>query len=189
MDFHHNSPWKPNQQHAAIMLASGATVVAAAKKLRLNKRTIYYWLTDDEFKRYVNKLRGALMDESMGIIASITTKAARTLDKLLDNPEPAVQLKAANSIFDTAFKMREHVEFDQRIAAVEGRHGLDPEIAPRTGGEANGDGGISDDEFADLFPAKPNDDDERMGSRLRVDRGNGRKPGRNGHAGGNTTVP
>ncbi len=179
MDFHLDSPLKPNQQHAAIMLASGATIVAAAKKLRLNKRTIYYWLTDDEFKRYVNKLRAMAFDESMGVLVSIATKAALKLGELLDSPNELVVLRAARMIFDVAFEHLDHAELDERLSVIESRYECERRLG--TGG---GNADIPD-EFADVFPViKSNDDDYRMEGRIRERSRSGDRSRRNGHANG-----
>ena len=82
-------------------------------------------------------------------------------------------------ILDMALKMREHVELEQRISAIEKQGG----IADTADANGNGDGDI-DALYAELFPrsASADDDDGGWDRRLRRERSicNGHRPRRNG---------
>jgi uncharacterized Zn finger protein len=122
MDFPENSGWKANQEHAALLLASGSTVEAAAEKVEVTTRTIYNWLCVDEYKTYVDQLRIAMLSEALGVLTAAATSSARTMVELLTDEESSIRLRASQAILDTIGKLREHIEFDRRISALEGRH-------------------------------------------------------------------
>ena len=172
------SSWKPNQHHAALMLASGSTITEAANKVRVHKRTIYNWLNNHDFKFYVDRLRSTMLDESFGVLVSTMTRAVQTLSKLLDDPNSRVQLRAAVAIIDTAIKMRECLELDRRFKEIEKQVGI-----ADTPDKAS-DNGDNDDLYAELFPlfASADDDDGGWDRRLRRERSicNGQRPRRNG---------
>ena len=54
------------------------------------------------------------------MLTASTPEATRTLLSLLDQSNPAtVRLGAARTILEKAMGMREHVEFDERLTAME----------------------------------------------------------------------
>jgi excisionase family DNA binding protein len=122
-----DSPWKASQQHAAIMLAAGLTITEAANNVHVHKRTIYNWLCNGEFKLYVDKLRAAMLGEALRVLTRAATQSARTMVELLEDTESSIRLRAAQAILDTIGKLREHIEFDRRIAALEDGHELEIE--------------------------------------------------------------
>jgi hypothetical protein len=120
------SGWRPKQQFAAIALAGGATLAETARQVEISELQIYTWMCNKEFKAYVDKLRAAMLNEALGMLTKAATEAARTMVELLGDSESSVRLRASQAIFDTIEKLREHIEFDGRIAALEARD--EPEI-------------------------------------------------------------
>jgi hypothetical protein len=105
-NYHLDSRWKVVQHQVAMMLGTGHTIADAAKKANITSRTIYRWLDDHDFKRFVEGMKSKAFDEAMGIIANTTTKAAQKLSSLIDSQDESIGLRASSEVFGTAFKGR-----------------------------------------------------------------------------------
>jgi hypothetical protein len=134
--------WRPKQQFAAIALAGGATFAETAKQVKISERQIYNWMCNQEFRLYVDKLRSGMVNEALGMLTRAATESARTMVELLKDKESSIRLRAAQAVIHTIARLREHIEFERRIAALEARHDLESEV------EAGGEGG---DDPADVF--------------------------------------
>jgi hypothetical protein len=126
--------WNAKQERLALALAAGWGVKAAADEVKVGERTAHTWLGDPEYRAFVVNLRGRLLDEAVGRLADTAGKAVQTLCDLLDDPKGNVRLRAALGILDALLKAREHVEFEGRIARLEGM--ADAAGAARPGQEA-----------------------------------------------------
>ena len=77
-------------------------------------------LDDADFRRRVSEVRGQLFAVAMGKLAAVAGKAADTLENLLDDADrDATRLGAAKAILEIGQRLRESVELEQRIAALE----------------------------------------------------------------------
>jgi len=103
-----------------LELASGSTVREAAKRTGVGERTVYRRLDDAAFRRRVSEARGELFSAAMGRLAAVATKATDTLERLMTSPKDAVALGAARSVLELGQRLRESVELEQRITALEG---------------------------------------------------------------------
>lgn len=107
---------------AAAVLAAGSTREAAAKASGLSARTISRRLAEPGFQAVVADLRAQALDRASGILADSATLAARTLRDLLEpTAQDTVRLAAARGILDAILRIRECVEFERRLSALEGR--------------------------------------------------------------------
>jgi hypothetical protein len=129
-----SATWNAKEQRLALFLASGRGIKAAAEEVRIGERTAHKWLEDPEYRAFVAALRGRLLEEAVGRLADAAGKAVQTLCDLLDDPKSHVRLRAALGVLDTLLKVREHVEFEGRIARLEGM--ADAAGAARPGPEA-----------------------------------------------------
>jgi hypothetical protein len=112
--------WNAKQERLALLLASGRTIKASAKEIKVGERTAYTWLADARYRALVAALRGRLLDEAVGRLADAAGKAVATLCDLLDDRSSNVRVRAALGVLDTLLKVREHVEFEGRLARLEG---------------------------------------------------------------------
>jgi hypothetical protein len=138
--------WEAKQGRLAILLAQGQTIKEAAAELRIGERTAYTWLADRRFEAHVSDVRSRMLDAALGRLADSATRAVDTLVDLLENGRDSVRVRAALGILDTMTRMREHVEFERRLLALEAEH------ASRTDQEAvsagtNGSGPSGDEEW------------------------------------------
>jgi hypothetical protein len=102
-----------------LALAAGRTVREAAELAGVGERTVTRRLADPDFRRQVAEARSAMMDRALGKLADATSDAVATLKDLLDAASETARLGAAKSILELSTKLRETVELEQRIAALE----------------------------------------------------------------------
>jgi len=100
-------------------LATGATVHEAAKRACVSERTAFRRLSDSTFRGEVTRLRAEIVARALGKMADSMTEAADTLRQLLGAKAESVRLGAARSILELAIKLRETVEIEARLQAVE----------------------------------------------------------------------
>jgi hypothetical protein len=111
--------WTAKQDRAALTLASGRTVRAAARSAGVSERTVHQWQGLPGFKERVLDLRGRYMARAVGRLAYGATAAATVLHKLLRSENEGVRLRAAVAILDASVKVRTVVELEERILAIE----------------------------------------------------------------------
>jgi transposase-like protein len=109
------------REAAALALAIGKNVKAAARASHVGERTLHRWLGDEDFQRRVTQVRAELFGCAVGKLARLAGKAADALAKLLRSESDSVRLQAARTILESGNRLREAVEVEQRLAAVEER--------------------------------------------------------------------
>ena len=103
-----------------LALACGATVESAARKASVSERTIYRRLKDPGFQRDLAKLQSEMVQRATAMLTASTLESAKTLLSLQDpSMPPAVRLGAARAVVDFGVKMRQLVELEERLAAME----------------------------------------------------------------------
>jgi hypothetical protein len=105
-----------------MALACGATVESAARKTGLGERTVYRRLADPAFQEQLASLRFETVQRSAAMLSAASLEAVKTLVSLQEASVPApVRLGAARSILEFGSKLRETVELEQRLTALEQR--------------------------------------------------------------------
>jgi hypothetical protein len=111
-----------------LALACGASVEAAARQCQVSERTIYRRLKDAAFLAEVRDARAEMVKRSAGMLTAASGEAVRTLMSLQkDSVPPAVRLGAARAVLEIGIKVRELVDLETRIAALEAQAGLEGE--------------------------------------------------------------
>jgi hypothetical protein len=117
-----NGPLTPKREAAALALAAGATHAAAARKAGCGERTIRTWQAErPEFARRVAQLRSEMSGRACGRLAAGMAAGADTLRALLKARSEQVRLGAARALLELGVKVRESVELEARIRALEER--------------------------------------------------------------------
>jgi hypothetical protein len=110
---------KPQRCIAAILSTRTLAEAAAAASARV--RQSYRWLKQPDFREALWAAEGNLIDEATRQPVALCNEAVDTLAGLMHDPNEssAVRLRAAQTMLDTALKVRELREVEQRLAAIE----------------------------------------------------------------------
>ena len=103
----------------ALGLATGQTLRAAAAAAGVAERTATRRWADPAFRRRVSELRGELVAQALGGVADGMADAAATLRALLGADRESVRLGAARALLELGVKLRDSVELQERLQALE----------------------------------------------------------------------
>jgi hypothetical protein len=104
-----------------LALAAGMKVQDAARTAGVGEATVYRRLREDAFRQQVRDARAEMLTRGLGRLSDATVGAVETLCQLLRAEVDQVKLGAAKAILDQVVKMREHMEIEERLAALEAR--------------------------------------------------------------------
>ncbi len=111
---------KKGREVAILALASGETLSAAARKAGVNERTLHRWRSEDGFRREVDNARAEMFGRALGCAAEGIVSGVLVLRQLcLKAKSETVKLGAARSLIELGTKLRESVELEARLAALE----------------------------------------------------------------------
>jgi hypothetical protein len=112
--------WEWADESLALAVAGGQTLRDAATVAGVSERTATRRWADAAFRRRVAELRADMVVRSVGRLADGMAEAADVLRALLTpGTPPAVRLGAARSLLELGVKLRESVEIEERLAALE----------------------------------------------------------------------
>ena len=101
-------------------LACGATVEAAAHKAGMCERSVYRRLESKEFKQRLQDFRDDIVKRTSAVLTAASMEAVKTLVSLMErSTAPSARLGAARSVLEISMKLREVVELEDRIRALE----------------------------------------------------------------------
>jgi transposase-like protein len=111
---------KMGREAAILALACGETVSDAARKAGVVERTIYRWLKEEGFRQEIATARAEMFNRALGRLAEGAVASVLMLRQLcLKAKSEAVRLAAARTILEQGTKVRESVEFEHRLQALE----------------------------------------------------------------------
>lgn len=113
-------------------LACGATQEAAATKAGLGVTTGRRRLQAPDFVR-LRAVQADIVARTAGALTAAATESVRTLrDRQKPGRPPATRLGAARAVLEFGLKVREVVELEARLAALEEQ--MDADLRPAAGG-------------------------------------------------------
>lgn len=115
---------KPRQVHALEHLVTGSTIQETSELCNVTERTLYRWLQEPGFKRELNALQLNALEGVSRRLVRLAGDAVNALEDVLQNPGRAgagVKLRACSVIIESVFKVRELVETETRLNALEGK--------------------------------------------------------------------
>jgi hypothetical protein len=105
-----------------LALSCGATIEGAAQQTNVTISTVRKRLQDPEFLRRLRYLRDDMVRRTAAMLTAAAGEAVRTLLDLQAPKNPGmVRLGAARAIIELGIRTREHVEFTERLASLEGQ--------------------------------------------------------------------
>lgn len=90
----------PQQEKAAILLASGNSVVSVAEELNVSRGTLYEWKKLLTFQCYMNEQKQGYVDSLRGGIMNLAEEAIGAIRESLNSDNEQVRLKAAMWVAD-----------------------------------------------------------------------------------------
>ena len=111
------TPLSAKQVQALPHLSTGQTLAHTATAVNVSERTLYRWLNEPEFKAAYEELRDVEADIARVELRGLALKAATTLSKAMDNPDPYISLRAAQTSGNTSVKV-EDAENAKRIVRL-----------------------------------------------------------------------
>jgi DNA-binding XRE family transcriptional regulator len=115
----------PQQLKAVEYLASGMKRVDAAKKLGINRKTLWEWERDEEFQAEVQQLLKEARMDTVGQLRKLSSLAVATLQDVMTDPDTPPATLAS-----TAFKVLQLVGFDPTSFALEELAKSDADFTP-----------------------------------------------------------
>ena len=85
----------PQQADACMMIASGESITKVAKKLKINRSTIYQWLKDMHFKKCLDEQCRENQEEARNMLRGMRLKAVETIRDLMSSGDEKTRLKAS----------------------------------------------------------------------------------------------
>jgi len=118
-----NDSLRPKQKAAALALAAGHSQEEASREFGAGTRMIKTWLaTQSTFPWRIPELCSEMTVRALDKLVEGMVSAAETLGFLCrEGKSEMVRLSAARAVLELATKIRETVELEERIAALEGR--------------------------------------------------------------------
>jgi hypothetical protein len=103
-----------------LALACGATVETAAHQAGVSPATVYRRKKEPQFLRQLKEARADMAQRTAGMLVGAGMESAKTLMTLQKEPAPfAVRLGAARAVLEVGLKLREVVELEERLLALE----------------------------------------------------------------------
>lgn len=103
----------------ALTLARGATAEQAAEEAGCSLRTVRRRLAGQAFRDRITALRGEMVARASAKLADASSEAAEALAGLLRSEDESVRLRAARAILETGSRLREMVDLEERLKALE----------------------------------------------------------------------
>lgn len=109
------------QRRAVAALLTERTVEVAAQKAAVSQRTLMRWLADPAFRVAVRDAEAVAIDTAGRRLASLATDAADVYAGIFEDPtaRPALKLRAAQLVLDHLLQLRELVQLEERVQALE----------------------------------------------------------------------
>ncbi len=110
---------KQEQTILEIINPANKTMEDVAKKIGINERTLYRWLTLPQFKRRLQGERNRLREQGFNKLKALLNAAVERLGNLLDDASSSIKLRASQTVVDYNIKVAEIEEVEQRLARLE----------------------------------------------------------------------
>ena len=119
-----NDTLTAKQRNAIDCLIRNRTVDDAAKCAGVGRKTLYRWLDSEQFSTALTEERNQIAQRARNDLATMISDATTALhdaltDELTHPARVGVRVRAAVAILETALKIEEMVNFDERLRKLE----------------------------------------------------------------------
>jgi hypothetical protein len=116
-----NGKGQGRREAAALALAIGRSLRAAARDAAVSERTLRTWASETDFAARVRVLRSEVFTRAVAVLCGASTQAAAKLRRLLKSDDERIGLGAARAILEAAPRLREAGELAERVEELEKR--------------------------------------------------------------------
>lgn len=110
----------PKQRAFALALLNEKDTRAAAKRAGVAERTAYRWAGDPGIQHAIAEAENAALQQAVRGLIRLAPDAVGTLGRALsDDATPPVAIRAADLILARLLQLRELLDYDRRLAALE----------------------------------------------------------------------
>lgn len=115
----------PKQKKVIAQLIAGADITDAAASVGVARSTVWRWSKQDRFKRALADAEADALAVVSRALVRMAHKAVETLERTMDDPNasPASKVRAADIILGRLLQLRQLVDFESRLLALEKEHG------------------------------------------------------------------
>jgi hypothetical protein len=114
----------------AAELAMGKSAATSASDMGLSKSTVMRRLRDPAFRTLVAEIRSEMLSEALGRMVDKITGGVDKVGALLENEEPAIQLRAFRALMTFGLRLRETVDLDEHIRQLREELARRKEVEP-----------------------------------------------------------
>ncbi len=110
------------RERAISVLLSSKSFEAAAKKLRVSRRTVYRWMTDESFQKEYREAKKNLLRAARARLTKDMLKASEVLHKIATSkgvPYQGPRVSAAIGIIRLGMEAEVIEDLEERILALE----------------------------------------------------------------------
>lgn len=104
---------------AAALLARGTSTDKTGEAVGVSGRTVRRWREDPSFENEVQTARRAILTETATALGAAARDAVAVLCAALGDESPTIRVRAALGILGALPTVSEHIELEQRLAALE----------------------------------------------------------------------
>lgn len=111
----------PKQRKAVEALLTQGDVQAAADHAGCNRTTLYRWLKEPTFKAALREAEVTALDSLARELVTLAGVATATIKTVMTNPiaHAGLRLRAAEIVLSNLLKIRELVDIEARLSALE----------------------------------------------------------------------
>lgn len=111
----------PRQTALIVSLVSGGDIASACVDAGIARRTGHRWLKEPAFAAALRSAETEVLTATSRRLALLGARAVQVLSDVLDDPEapPTVRVRAADAVLSRLLALRESVQLEERISAIE----------------------------------------------------------------------
>ena len=107
------------QSMALPYLVLSQTLTEAARLADISRTTLYRWLEDDDFRREFECLRDEAVELAHAELKGLFLKAVLVLGAAMEDSNPFIRLRAAQTAINTHIKANELKEIEKRLTLLD----------------------------------------------------------------------